>query len=107
MIVVADLYQLGRFNGNSFDKNDGKKLIRKGAKITEEYFEMVNANWEDRGKLYIKDEEATKKYFEDSAKAVQEKNDKKAKKDAISNSILAEIIEEAPKRRKRGPNKAK
>ena len=104
MIVVADYYQLGKFDGNNFDQ-DQKRLIRKGMKITEEYFELVNTNWQDQGKFFVKDEEATIKYYEESKKQMEERETRKLKREALANSALAEVLEDVKPKRKRRTKK--
>lgn len=57
--VVADMYRINRVNGK-YENSNNKLLIRKGMKITAEYFEQVNEETESNGLCFVKDEEATK-----------------------------------------------
>lgn len=96
-IVVADMYQLAKFDG-AFDKKN-KKLKRSNAKITEDYFEITNSQTEQSGILYVKNDEATKAYYEASQDALEKREAIAAKKRALANSAIAEIVEEKPKQK--------
>lgn len=75
-MVVADLYKLGRIDGNQFDK-DIKKLERKSCKITKQWMEQTNSNWIDTGRIYVVNDKATEEYLEKSKEQVQEREAKK------------------------------
>lgn len=85
-IVVADLYQLSRVNGEY--SKESKRLLRKGAKIEDDFVEEMNRTEERKidgktkevlvtGKYYEIDKAATEKFYED-----QEKNQEKKERDA-------------------------
>lgn len=58
--LVADLYRVNRINGGYKDINN-RTLVRKGMKVTTDYFEEVNSLTEVNGMLFIRDAEATEK----------------------------------------------
>lgn len=68
-IVVADLYQLQRVAGK-FTK-EHKSLYHAKAKVSESFVEKFNAEWQDSGKLYIIDEEATTQNIESREAQIQ------------------------------------
>lgn len=74
-MVVCQKYRAAKMDGK-YDKSQ-KKTLRNRAVITNEEFERVNANFEDNGIFYVKDDAATEKYYKDSE--VQNKARKEAK----------------------------
>jgi len=62
--VVADLYKLGMSDGK-FDKSL-KKMYHPRAKVSKQFVNDYNKDWESSGKVYIIDDEATKKYQADA-----------------------------------------
>lgn len=69
---VYKLYKLGRLNNTSFT-TEHKVLERDLHVITNEWAEFTNFNSEKNGLLYVKDENATKLYFQKKPfKAVKE-----------------------------------
>ena len=73
-IQVYDYYQLMTDEKGKFTKEQ-KKILRKGAKVPDDYVEEINANSLQSGKMYILDKEATLKFNNDNkpkeAKAVK------------------------------------
>lgn len=67
-MLVAKFYQAYKMD-DKFDKSH-KKEIRGRCVITQRHFDKTNDNWDSSGKFYEKDQEATNKYYEDSAKQV-------------------------------------
>ena len=58
--LVADLYRVNRINGGYKDVSN-RTLVRKGMKVTTDYFEEVNSLTEVNGMMFIRDDEATEK----------------------------------------------
>jgi Na+-transporting NADH:ubiquinone oxidoreductase subunit NqrC len=92
MIVVADLYQLGR-SGGVFDTNLKLNIVHAKAKVQKEYVEEINASAIDSGRYYVIDEESTELF----SKAQKEKHAKlEAKKEVekLSKEDLLDVIVE-------------
>lgn len=85
-IVVAKLIRLGK-NGDSFDKKLVAQVMRTNAKVSKDYIEQFNATWQDRGQLYIIDEEKTK-----------ERNEKLISKEEVKTNDAELSIREALKK---------
>lgn len=73
--IVCDKYRLGNVDGK-YDESL-KKLVRKGQKVTKDYFKQINANTQDSGLMFVEDKEATAEYYEVTAKQYE---DRKARK---------------------------
>lgn len=58
--LVADQYRVNRIDGSYKDVNN-RTLVRKGMKVTTDYFEEVNSLTEVNGMMFIRDAEATEK----------------------------------------------
>lgn len=54
-VVIADKYQCPKMDGKY--SKEHKKLVRKGAKVTQDYVDRIND--EDNGAFYVVDHEAT------------------------------------------------
>jgi len=120
-IVVAKLVRLAK-DGDSFKKDIHAQVMRTNAKVSEQYINEFNVNWQTRGQLYIIDEKLTKERDEallkgevkvkEVKKVTEEKqiDPKKAIRDALkkeadelgleyrnnlSNEKLAELISNA------------
>lgn len=58
--IVADMYRIYKSSDYEKGAEASKEEIRKGMKVTVDYFEEVNSCTKENGLLLIKDEEATK-----------------------------------------------
>jgi len=61
--LVADQYRVNRLNGG-YEDTKNRTLVRKGMKVTVDYFEEVNSLTQVNGLIFIKDEEASAKRVE-------------------------------------------
>lgn len=75
--VVAVLYKLGR-SDDKFDK-ELKKVFHPKAVVSRGFVENFNKDWEDSGKHYEIDEEATKEYYVDCKLAMAKRTENKTK----------------------------
>lgn len=102
-IVVAKLLRLGK-DGDKFSKDLVAQVMRTNAKVDEDYIKQFNSTWQDRGQLYVIDEEKTKERNEQAElsdpkqlsirEALKKEADELGIKYAknISNEKLAELI---------------
>lgn len=91
-MLVCKLYKLARFEGNQFDQDYKRgKLLRKKALVTEEYYEQINENWKNTGKMYVVDKKATEQWKEENAMWLEEKSE--AKKTAKTLENLGQLAE--------------
>ena len=67
-IVVTDFYQLSRMDGKFSKDFKAGKLLRSKQKVTQKHVDRINGNYLDCGKLYVIDEEATKKWIKEHIK---------------------------------------
>ena len=99
-IVVANLYKL--FHRDGVFHKDQKDLVRKGAKVTREYVESNNANWEDNGKWYEIDEEATAENQLQREMELEERNNrielKRASDANLLGNAMSNVLESAAKK---------
>jgi len=93
-IVVATQYQLAKF-GREYSKDLSKAdVIMKDAKVTSDYVEKSNANYESTGKWYEVDEKKTKENTETRGKL---ESDRKAAVKADKAAIDVQPGKEATK----------
>lgn len=71
--VIADYYQLGRFDGKRFDL-ENKKLIRGNVPVEASHLVTVNLQWANSGKLYECNEVATEKWRKELAKDISNRS---------------------------------
>jgi hypothetical protein len=84
--LVADQYRVNRVNGG-YEDTKNRTLVRKGMKVTTEYFEEVNSLTSVNGLMFIKDEEATAKRVEE-----QKENAKKRELAQVAEGITAKDL---------------
>jgi hypothetical protein len=104
-MVVVNVYQCPAMDGK-FQK-DGKKLLRKAAKMPLAYVNEKNENWQSGGRIYEIDQEATKVWREEWQMQQEIRKEEKAVKDEIKNNVLGAIgnIVSETKGRKKGKTK--
>jgi len=91
-IVVADKYRMPKLEGK-FSKAQ-QKLVRKGAKVTKDYIDRMNAQSKQNGVYYVIDKAATKAWEAKHLKQLAARKEAKRKaKQGID--ILNKAIDEA------------
>ncbi len=92
--VIADYYQLARFDGKKFTeyKNGNAKLIRKNVLVEKAYVDKMNANWQDNGKWYEVNEHKSKQHADNLEKhktnVANAERIKSAGAEQLANAIL-------------------
>ena len=87
-MVVCNVYKLMK-DGNTFVKN-GMKAERTNAVMTRDYVEQKNENWQQNGRWFEIDEEATAEYESLREVKRQERKNKSKTKEKL-NELLTEL----------------
>lgn len=94
-IVVADLYQLQRMNGKFTTEH--KTLMHPKQVLLESYVNEINSNSQENGRLYIIDEEATKKNHAERENLIKENEMREQASKITPEAILGAISNGASK----------
>lgn len=93
--VVADFFQLGKVHGKKFSF-DVREVIRKGIPVEADYAKHITLNWQDSGRVYVIDEQATANWKNALAEDIQRRKDNEELSKA--GEQIAEAITEVAKK---------
>lgn len=94
VMAVASYYKLMK-NGKSFTL-DHKEQLEARVLVPRKHIEKINANYQDTGKYYIIDEEATDETYAEGEAKVKKVKEAKAKKARMVDA-MTDLVDEANK----------
>lgn len=90
--IVVNQFQLARLNGKFIKETDKGEQMRKNIVLDENYVKEYNENWENSGKIYVEDKEATKKYEQYQQEVIEERKKQEQLRNAGAEAIASVIM---------------